>query len=295
MSVETLNPQTDNPETQVDEEPTIDEREISPVGSFLSRAAGRITDFSDTLATRRVNNAHTKALKEYRTSDHQGYTEHLTAMAEGEDSSLDARDYGQKQLTREGRLEQLHSAEDTVRSIGTTALEVTIGSALLGAEGVARGARLTRDKAKSATETGKRPFQVAAKNARSMELAATNRRQSRHEKRDTRRQARQTRTEELVQNRITQKKERRQKHLKETGERRQAAIDRRQGRHSRREARRQMATEFFQGTGGAVKRTAERAKNRIDTNISVKRAAGAAALKAYRETRRTHAEQNKLY
>lgn len=132
-----------------------------------SRSAGLLRRVANFLEQRAVNKAHSAALKEYRTTENEHYTDHVANLAESDNEAYQA--LGQKLLSREHRREDraefIDNATTLARNTGEAALsalqttgEVAVGLGYLAGEHIYSSAKsageAVKDKAKNVAETG---------------------------------------------------------------------------------------------------------------------------------------------
>ena len=123
-----------------------DSRETSPTGSFIMRAATRMSNF---LEQRAINKSHTEALVDHREVDTNGYIDHMAKLADST-KNPEAAEYAKSQLNKEyaraDREEMLENAHQKITDIGSTALVFAKDKGLiaLGA-GVMLGQDVKRD------------------------------------------------------------------------------------------------------------------------------------------------------
>lgn len=105
--------------------------ELSPMAGRIQRAANRISGF---LEKRALNKAHKEALAEYRSRDRTSYMSHLEKVASGTDNTR-AELSASLHLSGEYALDSYESAKSTIQGIGRAALYggKEVGVAMLGA------------------------------------------------------------------------------------------------------------------------------------------------------------------
>lgn len=171
QEVDMLNEMYNAPEVNIDSPQ--ENREISPLGSSLVRAAERV---SSILEARAINKAHGEALKEYRDRDHSDYVDHLSSLADSTEATPTAKASAQIALEREyhiaDREQLIADAKDKIRGFGNSALRrlknaglVTLGIGIIGAEAgvksAKKGAELAEEGARFAGKTVKANAEVA--------------------------------------------------------------------------------------------------------------------------------------
>ena len=127
-------------EATTSQEALPENREVSPTGSGLLRAASRINAI---LERRAVNKAHGQALKEYRERDHDAYMDHIGGMRDSQNVSLAANEYATRTARREHLITDIKDIPDNIRrkvvGVGRAGIAIALGAGLAGANSAQRG------------------------------------------------------------------------------------------------------------------------------------------------------------
>lgn len=113
---------------------------MSPTGSRLLRAASRI---SAILERRAINKAHSEALKEYRKRDYDDYMDHIGGMRGSQNVSLAANTYATRTARREHLITDIKDIPDSIHrkvaGVGRAGIAIALGAGLAGANSAQRG------------------------------------------------------------------------------------------------------------------------------------------------------------
>lgn len=293
-----------------------DSREPSPMASRIQRAASRIGSFLERRAT---NKAHSEALKEYQKIDYSGYIDHLSDVSE-DTSNTEAMQYAYGKLAQEefrsDAIDTLEKAKKITAGFGRAALHgaketglVVLGTGAMVAGGVAELGRATERGIQTAGFRADMAFNRFTNDVSSRYAVAKLDREAKRETKardkQDRREMRRAKIEDLRENistRFALAKERREtKHKAKQEERAIKRAERKAARTESWNEVRNSASEGWEATKqdfadlkNGIKDKAGNVIRSGEAAVAARRAAGAAALEAYRLTRDTHKEQNSL-